>query len=74
MRETAWSRPHHRWFGAVRSRSPDRFGLSWQIVARRLMKLLGDPDPAGASRAREAMLTMGKIDVAALEAAYAGRG
>ena len=51
----------------------DRFGLSWQIVPRRLTELLGDPDPAGASRVREAMLAMGKIDVATLEAAYAGR-
>jgi predicted 3-demethylubiquinone-9 3-methyltransferase (glyoxalase superfamily) len=50
----------------------DRFGLSWQIVPRRLMELLGDPDPARASRAREAMLGMGKIDVAALEAAATG--
>jgi predicted 3-demethylubiquinone-9 3-methyltransferase (glyoxalase superfamily) len=50
----------------------DRFGLSWQIVPRRLMELLGDPDPARASRAREAMLGMGRIDVAALEAAAAG--
>jgi predicted 3-demethylubiquinone-9 3-methyltransferase (glyoxalase superfamily) len=50
----------------------DRFGLSWQIVPRRLMELLGDSDPARASRAREAMLGMGRIDVAALEAAAAG--
>jgi predicted 3-demethylubiquinone-9 3-methyltransferase (glyoxalase superfamily) len=50
----------------------DRFGLSWQIIPRRLGELLGDPDPARASRARDAMLAMGKIDVAALEAAAAG--
>jgi predicted 3-demethylubiquinone-9 3-methyltransferase (glyoxalase superfamily) len=50
----------------------DRFGLSWQIVPGRLMELLGDPDPVKASRVREAMLTMGRIDIAVLEAAYSG--
>jgi predicted 3-demethylubiquinone-9 3-methyltransferase (glyoxalase superfamily) len=49
----------------------DRFGLSWQIVPRRLVELLGDPDPGAATRVRDAMLAMGKIDVAALEAAHA---
>jgi predicted 3-demethylubiquinone-9 3-methyltransferase (glyoxalase superfamily) len=50
----------------------DRFGLSWQIIPDRLMELLGDPDPARAGRATQAMLAMRKIDVAALEAAAAG--
>jgi len=50
----------------------DRFGLSWQIVPRRLVELLGDPDPAAATRVRDAMLAMRKIDVAALEAARSG--
>jgi predicted 3-demethylubiquinone-9 3-methyltransferase (glyoxalase superfamily) len=45
----------------------DRFGLSWQIVPRRLGELLNDPDPERARRAMEAMLDMGKIEVAALE-------
>lgn len=45
----------------------DRFGLSWQIVPRRLNELLDDPDPGRAGRAMEAMLKMGKIDVAELE-------
>jgi predicted 3-demethylubiquinone-9 3-methyltransferase (glyoxalase superfamily) len=49
----------------------DRFGLSWQVVPRRLMELMGDPDPAKAGRVREAMLAMRKIDVAGLEAAWA---
>jgi predicted 3-demethylubiquinone-9 3-methyltransferase (glyoxalase superfamily) len=49
----------------------DRFGLSWQIVPRRLMELMGDPEPARAGRVREAMLAMGKIEIAGLEAAYA---
>ena len=47
----------------------DRFGLSWQIVPRRLEELLNDSDPERARRAMEAMLKMGKIDVARLEAA-----
>jgi predicted 3-demethylubiquinone-9 3-methyltransferase (glyoxalase superfamily) len=47
----------------------DRFGLSWQIVPRRLMELLGDPDPGRAGRARDAMLAMSRIEIAELEAA-----
>lgn len=50
----------------------DRFGLSWQIIPTILDELLGDPDPARATRAREAMLSMGKLDIAALKAAHAG--
>jgi predicted 3-demethylubiquinone-9 3-methyltransferase (glyoxalase superfamily) len=49
----------------------DRFGLSWQIVPRRLVELLDDPDPQRARRAMESMLGMGKIDVAELERAAA---
>ncbi|HEX2221455.1 MAG TPA: VOC family protein [Candidatus Limnocylindria bacterium] len=47
----------------------DRFGVSWQIVPRRLNELVGDPDPDRARRAMEAMLQMGKIEVAELERA-----
>jgi predicted 3-demethylubiquinone-9 3-methyltransferase (glyoxalase superfamily) len=50
----------------------DRFGMSWQVVPRQLMATVGGADPAGAARATAAMLTMRKIDIAALEAAYAG--
>ena len=50
----------------------DRFGLSWQVVPRLLADRIQGPDPAGAARAMEAMLTMGKIDVAAIERAYRG--
>jgi predicted 3-demethylubiquinone-9 3-methyltransferase (glyoxalase superfamily) len=50
----------------------DRFGLSWQVVPRRLGELLAGPDGDGARRAMEAMLQMGKLDVATLEAAYRG--
>jgi predicted 3-demethylubiquinone-9 3-methyltransferase (glyoxalase superfamily) len=47
----------------------DRFGLSWQIVPRQLNELIEDPDPERARRAMEAMLQMGKIDVAELQRA-----
>jgi predicted 3-demethylubiquinone-9 3-methyltransferase (glyoxalase superfamily) len=50
----------------------DRFGLSWQIIPTRLVELIGDPDPEVSARVVAAMLTMGKIDVAALDAAAAG--
>jgi predicted 3-demethylubiquinone-9 3-methyltransferase (glyoxalase superfamily) len=51
----------------------DRFGLSWQVVPRRLTELLVAPDRDGARRAMEAMLKMSKIDVAEIEAAYEGK-
>lgn len=50
----------------------DRFGLSWQIVPRVLEELLQDPDPGRAGRAMQAMLSMSKLDVAALRAAADG--
>lgn len=50
----------------------DKFGLSWQIVPRKLGELLGSDDKEKANRAMQAMLQMKKIDVAALEAAYRG--
>jgi predicted 3-demethylubiquinone-9 3-methyltransferase (glyoxalase superfamily) len=49
----------------------DRWGLSWQITPKRLTELVGDPDPAVSRRVFQAMMTMGKIDIAALEAAAA---
>ncbi|MGW6499479.1 VOC family protein [Nonomuraea angiospora] len=50
----------------------DRYGLSWQIIPRRLQELIGDPDPERAQRAVKAMLGMGKIDVQGLEDAANG--
>ena len=51
----------------------DRFGLSWQVNPTVLGDMLSDPDPAKAKRAMQAMLTMKKIDIAALQRAYDGR-
>lgn len=50
----------------------DRFGLSWQIIPRRLTELLNDPDPDRAVRATRAMLGMRKIDVQGLLEAVEG--
>ena len=50
----------------------DRYGLSWQIVPRKLYALLSDSDPARARRAMEAMMEMSKLDIAGLEAAADG--
>ena len=50
----------------------DKWGLSWQITPRVLTDAMASPDPAVAKRAFEAMMTMRKIDVAAIEAAVRG--
>ena len=50
----------------------DRWGLSWQISPRVLIAAVTDPDPAVAQRAFMAMMTMTKIDIAAIEAARRG--
>ena len=50
----------------------DKWGLSWQITPRALMAAIADPDRAVAKRAFEAMMSMKKIDVAAIEAARRG--
>jgi predicted 3-demethylubiquinone-9 3-methyltransferase (glyoxalase superfamily) len=49
----------------------DKFGVSWQIVPRRLTELLNDSDAAKSKRVMDAMLQMQKIDVSTLERAYA---
>ena len=51
----------------------DRFGLSWQVVPRQLIEMLGSSDRDAARRAMEAMLQMQKIDVATLQQAYEDR-
>ena len=50
----------------------DRWGLSWQITPRALTDAITDPDPAAAKRAFEAMMEMGRIDIAVIEAARRG--
>lgn len=50
----------------------DRWGLSWQIVPKRLQELMNDSDPATVKRVMETMLKMTKLDIAPLEAAAAG--
>ena len=50
----------------------DRFGVSWQVVPRRLAEIMSGSDAAGVARATRAMLAMGKLDIAALDAAYTG--
>jgi predicted 3-demethylubiquinone-9 3-methyltransferase (glyoxalase superfamily) len=48
----------------------DPFGLSWQIVPKRFMQLISDSDPGKVKAVMDAMMTMVKLDVAALERAY----
>ena len=50
----------------------DRYGVSWQVVPTVLAEMIADPDPARSKRASDAMLTMVKIDIAGLRAAYDG--
>jgi predicted 3-demethylubiquinone-9 3-methyltransferase (glyoxalase superfamily) len=50
----------------------DKFGLSWQIIPNALGRMLGDKDPARASRVMNAMLQMNKLDVKRLQQAYDG--
>lgn len=47
----------------------DRFGLSWQVIPEALPELMSDPDPARAQAAQQALMTMSKIDIAALRQA-----
>ena len=48
----------------------DQFGVTWQIVPRRFMELISDQNPKKVKAVMEAMMTMVKLDVAALERAY----
>jgi 2-polyprenyl-6-hydroxyphenyl methylase/3-demethylubiquinone-9 3-methyltransferase len=50
----------------------DKWGLNWQITPRVLSEGINSPDRAAAKRAFEAMMEMGKIDVAKIEAALRG--
>ena len=50
----------------------DKWGVSWQITPVALTRAIAHPDPAAARRAFEAMMGMGNIDIAAIEAALRG--
>lgn len=50
----------------------DKFNVPWQIIPDDLMRMMTDPDKAKAARVMAAMMTMVKIDIAALRKAYAG--
>ena len=50
----------------------DKWGLSWQITPRALTDAMKDPDPAVRKRTFDAMMTMGKIDIARIQAARKG--
>jgi predicted 3-demethylubiquinone-9 3-methyltransferase (glyoxalase superfamily) len=50
----------------------DRFGMFWQVVPTVLTDMITDPDPEKVRRVTEAMFTMEKLDIAALQKAYAG--
>ncbi len=50
----------------------DKWGVSWQITPIALTEAITDPDPAAAKRAFDAMMTMKKIDIVAIEAARRG--
>lgn len=50
----------------------DKFGVSWQVFPERLLEMHVDPDRAKAERAMAAMMSMKKMDLAALERAFAG--
>ena len=47
----------------------DRYGVSWQVTPTVLDELINDPDPERSRRAMEAMLKMGKIDIAEIQRA-----
>jgi predicted 3-demethylubiquinone-9 3-methyltransferase (glyoxalase superfamily) len=49
----------------------DKYGLSWQVAPRRMLEWFGDPDERS-ERAMTALMSMGKLDIAALEKAYYG--
>ncbi|CAM5185257.1 2-polyprenyl-6-hydroxyphenyl methylase/3-demethylubiquinone-9 3-methyltransferase OS=Castellaniella defragrans OX=75697 GN=HNR28_003498 PE=4 SV=1 [Castellaniella defragrans] len=50
----------------------DRWGVSWQITPVALIRAITHPDQAAAKRAFDAMMEMGKIDIAAIESAFRG--
>jgi predicted 3-demethylubiquinone-9 3-methyltransferase (glyoxalase superfamily) len=51
----------------------DKYGVSWQVIPAVLIDMISDVDPEKAKRATEAMMAMIKLDIAALQKAYAGQ-
>ena len=51
----------------------DRFGVSWQVVSAALGEMMGDPRSGNSGKVMEALLKMGKIDIATLRQAYKQR-
>ena len=47
----------------------DKFGMTWQVVPKKLIELMNDKDPVKAGRVRASMMKMIKIDIAELEEA-----
>jgi predicted 3-demethylubiquinone-9 3-methyltransferase (glyoxalase superfamily) len=50
----------------------DKYGLSWQVIPKQLIELVGDPDSEKSQRAMRAMLQMKKIDLKKIKRAYDG--
>jgi predicted 3-demethylubiquinone-9 3-methyltransferase (glyoxalase superfamily) len=50
----------------------DKYGVAWQVVPTAVIDLISDPDPEKAARASKAMFSMTKLDIAAIQQAYAG--
>ncbi|AEM84656.1 VOC family protein [Streptomyces violaceusniger] len=50
----------------------DKFGVSWQVVPTVFLDMVTGSDPQKAKRATDVMMKMGKLDIAALQAAYDG--
>ena len=51
----------------------DKFGLSWQVVPAAIPRMMSDPDTRKSARVMNAVMNMKKLDLAALERAYAGQ-
>ena len=51
----------------------DKFGISWQIIPRKLMQLMNDKDPEKSKKVMQAMMKMNKIIIADLQKAYDGK-
>jgi predicted 3-demethylubiquinone-9 3-methyltransferase (glyoxalase superfamily) len=51
----------------------DKFGLSWQVVPSAIPQMMSDPDTAKSARVMNAFMKMRKLDIAAIERAYAGQ-